>query len=262
MRRAPQRETMRHHSTTIVTTLFACCLLCASPIAAQTNDALAETNYFYRGLSYGSDAAFHPVSELINGAFGVLQISSRWVPLDDIDWHQGLDITWQSISHPVRTVDAYGRTAFVKDELVPARFGWSNLQYVPNYTLALHRRRGAQPCVRGVVRRARVRCSRGVGVRHHHRARLRGGSGRALRQESADGRSSCGHVGVRPARRLPLYERRRLAVLFAHAQHVHLVGPADVQPGREHVRERGPELRLPFLLQSNQLASACFRTGA
>ena len=126
---------MRHHSTTIVTALFACCVACASPIAAQSNDALAETNYFYRGLSYGSDAAFHPVSEVINGAFGVLQISSRWVPLDEIDWRQGLDITWQSISHPVRTVDAYGRTAFVKDELVPARFGWSNLQYVPNYTL-------------------------------------------------------------------------------------------------------------------------------
>jgi len=124
-------------STMSARVICVCCALAAGPVAAQSDDVGAETRYFYRSLSYGSDAAFHPVSELINGAFGVLQISSNWVPLDDIDWHQGFSITWESISHPGTTIDTYGGTAFVKDELVPARFGSTNLQYVPNYTLHL-----------------------------------------------------------------------------------------------------------------------------
>jgi len=88
-------------------------------------------------LSYGSDAAFNPASELINGAFGIMQISSRWMPLDQINWSHGLDVTWQSITHPGRTIDAYGRKQFVTNELVPGSFRWSGLQYVPNYHLHL-----------------------------------------------------------------------------------------------------------------------------
>lgn len=115
--------------------LFACSVLLAAPAAAQQEEPRAEERYFYRGLDYGSDATFHPVSEVINGAFGILQISSNWVTLDQIDWKQGFDVTWQSITHPARTVDAYGRREFVTDELVPGKLGWSNLQWVPNYSL-------------------------------------------------------------------------------------------------------------------------------
>lgn len=96
-----------------------------------------EANYFYRGLGYGSDASFHPVSELVNGTFGLLQIRSNWATLDDIDWAQGLDVTWESITHPGRTIDAYGRSDFLRNEVFPARLGWSHLQWVPNYTLHL-----------------------------------------------------------------------------------------------------------------------------
>ena len=102
--------------------------------AAQTTP---EPRYFYRGLPYGSDAAFHPASEVINGAFGILQVSSNWVPLDEIDWRQGFDVTWESITSPRRTVRAYGTEAFVVDEMVPGTLGWNNLQYVPNYCLHL-----------------------------------------------------------------------------------------------------------------------------
>ncbi len=118
---------------------LACCLLALIPVAAsaQTDDVRPGQRYFYRGLDYGSDAAFNPASELINGAFGVLQITSRWVPLDQIDWRQGFDVTWRSISHPRTTVRDYGYEAFVTNELVPGKLGWSNLQYVPNYCLHL-----------------------------------------------------------------------------------------------------------------------------
>jgi hypothetical protein len=110
-------------------------LVLASPLSAQTDPRPAGEGYFYKGLGYGSDASFHPASEVINGAFGILQVSSNWVPLDQIDWHQGFHITWESISHPARTINAYGDEDFLMDEMLPARLDWSNLQWVPNYTL-------------------------------------------------------------------------------------------------------------------------------
>ena len=59
------------------------CAAAATGAAAQPDPV--EPRYFYRGLGYGSDATFHPASEVINGAFGILQISSHWVPLDEIE---------------------------------------------------------------------------------------------------------------------------------------------------------------------------------
>jgi hypothetical protein len=108
----------------------------AAPARAQASSPHAS-DYFYRGNAYGSDAAFHPVSEVINGTFGLLQITSNWVSLDDIHWRNGWDVTWQSITHPRRTVDAYGRSTFLSNEVLPGTRGWRNLQWVPNYSLHL-----------------------------------------------------------------------------------------------------------------------------
>ena len=106
------------------------------PAAALAQEP-SEARYFYRGLPYGSDATFHPVSEVINGAFGIMQISSNWAPLDQVDWKQGFHITWESITNPGRTIDAYGRSDFVSDNVIPTRLDWNNLAYVPNYCLHL-----------------------------------------------------------------------------------------------------------------------------
>lgn len=108
-----------------------------SPPPAGADGVTGKPHYFYRGLSYGSDATFHPVSELLNGAFGIMQISSNWASLDQIDFEHGLDMTWRSITHPVRTVDAHGREDFFTNEVFPFEYGWSDLQWVPNYSLHL-----------------------------------------------------------------------------------------------------------------------------
>lgn len=93
--------------------------------------------YFYKSLEYGSDRVFNPVSELINGSLGILQISSRWLPLDEIDWRNGLDITWRSITNPGRTIRSYGTKDFITSEVIPGKLEWSGLQYLPNYHLHL-----------------------------------------------------------------------------------------------------------------------------
>ena len=122
-------------------------LACGVGPAALAQTA-PEPRYFYHGYSYGSDLTFHPVSELINGAFGIQQISSNWAPLDEVDFRQGLDVTWESLANPRRTVRAYGTEDFIRDEVVPGTFGWNNLQYVPNYFLHLM---GGDPVKLGVV---------------------------------------------------------------------------------------------------------------
>jgi hypothetical protein len=122
----------------LLATVAALALLAGPPAAGAGNAAYpGPPTDFYHGLPYGSDAAFHPASELINGAFGILQISSRWTTLDEIDWARGLDVTWRSITRPGRTIEAYGSREFVTTEVFPLSFRWSGLQYVPNYHLHL-----------------------------------------------------------------------------------------------------------------------------
>jgi hypothetical protein len=113
--------------------------LAVFPVTTSAADTrrVDEPAYFYKGLSYGSDAAFNPLSEVINGAFGVLQINSNWATLDEIDLMHGLDMTWRSITEPGRTIGAYGRSEFLTNEVIPGQFRWSGLQYVPNYHLHL-----------------------------------------------------------------------------------------------------------------------------
>jgi hypothetical protein len=117
--------------------LFAALCLAPGVVRAQDDTQVEETRYFYKGLPYGSDATFNPVRELVNGSFGILQISSRWMTLGEIDWRNGMDVTWKSVSHPVRTVNAYGWGNFLTSEVVPGQLRWSNLQYLPNYHLHL-----------------------------------------------------------------------------------------------------------------------------
>jgi hypothetical protein len=121
----------------IVAAVLVSALACGGAVAAVRAQETPPPRYFYRGLPYGSDASFHPASEVINGAFGIMQISSNWAPLDDVDWRQGFSVTWESITHPRRTVRAYGTESFLTDEMVPGTLRWNNLQYVPNYFLHL-----------------------------------------------------------------------------------------------------------------------------
>ena len=122
----------------ISSALLVCMAVVAAPLSAEATDAADRGQpYFYKSLDYGSDASFHPVSEVVNGALGIFQISSNWRTLDAVDFGRGLEVTWESVSHPFRTVDAYGRSEFLTSEVFPAKTGWSNLQWVPNYSLHL-----------------------------------------------------------------------------------------------------------------------------
>ena len=212
------------------------CMLLAGSVRAQ--ELAAEPRYFYHGLTYGSDASFHPVSEVINGAFGIMQISTNWAPLDKVDWRQGLDITWRSITHPVRTIDAYGTADFIHDNIVPDRVGWDNLQYVPNYCLhgsAAH----AEPRVHRMVRRTIFRAV-GVGVGHHDRACIRGGNRGALCGNQSHGGPGGRHASVRPRR--CCFSPTITSRAFSHTLHMGIRSASPPTTHDQYVRERGREL--------------------
>ncbi|HET6350485.1 MAG TPA: hypothetical protein VFH88_15515 [Candidatus Krumholzibacteria bacterium] len=117
---------------------FACTLaVVVYAAAASAQEPGPEPRYFYHSYSYGSDATFNPASEIINGAFGIMQISTNWEPLEQVDFQQGLHITWESITHPASTIRAYGTEDFIADQMFPTHFAWHDLQWVPNYSLHL-----------------------------------------------------------------------------------------------------------------------------
>lgn len=97
----------------------------------------ARSAWFSRGLPYGSDASFHPGREVLNGAFGIMQISSEWRTLDEIRFDRGWRHVRRSLADPGGTIDDYGWNAFLRNEVFPASLRWRGLQYVPNYTLHL-----------------------------------------------------------------------------------------------------------------------------
>lgn len=111
-----------------------------APAAARAGEppaAPAPRAWFHHGLAYGSDASFHPARELLNGSFGILQISSEWRPLDEIHYRRGWRNLRRSLADPAGTVGDYGWGAFLRNEVFPASLRWRGLQYVPNYTLHL-----------------------------------------------------------------------------------------------------------------------------
>lgn len=101
---------------------------------SQTKDT---TLYFYHGKRYGSEANFNPLRTIINGGFGIMQISNRSNDLRDVDFSNGLRNVSYNLSHPFKAIEAYGWKEFLKHEVIPTSVRLKNAQYYPNYKLHL-----------------------------------------------------------------------------------------------------------------------------
>ncbi len=96
-----------------------------------------KKQYFYKGLAYGSDATFNPISLLLNGGFDELQsygISSNFA---DVPWNGGATSVWRNITAPLPVINAYGWGNFFEREIIPTSLNMEKAQYFPNYTLHL-----------------------------------------------------------------------------------------------------------------------------
>jgi len=95
------------------------------------------TFYFYKGQDFGSEAIFNPLTVILNGGFGILQISNRSNRIDDLDFRTGIKNVTYNLSHPFETISEYGWKNFFNREVFPTSFRLENAQYYPNYTLHL-----------------------------------------------------------------------------------------------------------------------------
>ena len=93
----------------------------------------AGRNYFYKGLQYGSDAIYNPISTILNGGFGIIQLGNRDRKILNIDYRTGWKNVWDNILHPVKHIRAYGTGKFVRNEIVPTSFSLKHAQFWPNY---------------------------------------------------------------------------------------------------------------------------------
>lgn len=96
--------------------------------------------YFYQHLPYGSQANFTPWNVIINGGYGILQIpyytndeyQRRIFTFPYDQWARNV---WQTVGHPLRTLDEFGWKRFLTSEILPLTLLENNNQWVPNYFL-------------------------------------------------------------------------------------------------------------------------------
>jgi hypothetical protein len=112
-------------------------LLTSEAAMAEAPDSLSERAYYYHGLDYGSEAALHPFTLILNGGFHVMQVSNRSNRLADMDFQNGWDLLWLNIGNPIDAIEHDGWGDFIRTEILPFSTGLSNARYWPNYMLHL-----------------------------------------------------------------------------------------------------------------------------
>ena len=117
--------------------LSAAALPCVAWSGHKEYSSPAEEYYFYRGYDYGSESMINPISIILNGGFGILQMDNRSNSLDEVDFRTGLDnVTW-NMSSPFRTIGETGWGDFFLNQVFPVSINRDKAYYWPNYTLHL-----------------------------------------------------------------------------------------------------------------------------
>lgn len=105
-----------------------------TPLISSERDS---TYFFYHGKPYGSEAVFNPATTILNGGFGILQISNRSNKITDIDFDNGFRNLTYNLSHPFSAINKYGWRNFWTREVFPTSYKLKEAQYFPNYELHL-----------------------------------------------------------------------------------------------------------------------------
>jgi hypothetical protein len=90
---------------------------------------------FYRGLAYGSEAQFNPLTELLNEGFDMFRSDNRNRRLGDFPFERASTNVLRSLVHADSALRAYGWKNTLTDELLPLSWGTSGgPQWLANYT--------------------------------------------------------------------------------------------------------------------------------
>ncbi|MBN1894630.1 hypothetical protein JW906_09045 [bacterium] len=95
------------------------------------------SRFFYSGKDYGSESLVHPLTLILHGTFGILQLENRSKNPFDVPWESSWKNVRDNLSHPLRAVKAYGIRNFLLEQVVPFSVNSHQSYYWPNYTLHL-----------------------------------------------------------------------------------------------------------------------------
>lgn len=109
----------------------------ASVATASNGDVRLVDYRFYTGKTYGSEAEFNPLTEILNEGFDVLSLSGQ----DRHVFHRELGAdainVLRSVLHARKTYDAYGWRQAVMAEVIPFSGSPAGPKWVSNYQLHL-----------------------------------------------------------------------------------------------------------------------------
>ncbi len=103
-------------------------------VATIPSSAQQQHYYFYKpAQTRGSDAAFSPLTLLLNGSFDAMRIATHEEhDLTSYKWKNDFQNVWNNISNPIATVRAFGWGNFRRQELFNLSFNINDLQFIPN----------------------------------------------------------------------------------------------------------------------------------
>jgi hypothetical protein len=129
-------------------TFFACFLLLSSfgcfqivsagqaPWAIKPNPDTAQ-NFFYKGYDFGSQAMYGPFDVIMNGGFGILQVSPDFYnrKIMKYPYNEWWRNTWENVGDPITAIKKEGVHQFLKTEIIPTSIDPNKMQWFPNYFL-------------------------------------------------------------------------------------------------------------------------------
>jgi hypothetical protein len=100
----------------------------------QTDDTVRR-GYFFNDRTYGSESLVNPITLVLQGTFGILQMEDRskdpWV----IPYRSSWSNVWANLAHPLRKIREYGTWEFIQEQVIPFSINNEKAYYWPNYTL-------------------------------------------------------------------------------------------------------------------------------
>ena len=105
--------------------------------AGSASPCAAQERWFYRGLPWGSEALYNPVSLILNGSYDIVQMENRSREFFELRYGTGFANVFRNLGSPFGMIDDYGWGNFLKREVFPLSFSVEDGQWWPNYELHL-----------------------------------------------------------------------------------------------------------------------------
>ena len=97
----------------------------------------AQENFFYKNRTFGSEALFNPISEILNSSFDILQLDGHNRNILDLPYNKGFTNVLRNMRDPFGPISRYGWGNFLADQVFPIHLTKKDAQWWPNYQLHL-----------------------------------------------------------------------------------------------------------------------------